>query len=189
MLTDEFSPRALATPRSGRDAMAAEDLGDAHVGNLKPEFESFALNPSVPPTGVLGSESEDQLSKLGIARVAATGWTEPVGGPLAADELAVPAEQCLRTWQQGRPSRFREQLTQTSEDHAITGLPSGFAHLALEDAELMAQSEDLGPKPDIRAGADEEQVSEEAEERIGEALKHKQILSSPWARSPGRWDG
>ena len=33
----------------------------------------------------------------------------------------------------------------------------------------MAQGEDLGPKADIGAGGDEEEVSEEGEERVGEA--------------------
>ena len=49
-----------------------------------------------------------------------------------------PAEQSLGTRHQSSPARLRQQPAAGSQEDAITRLPGGLAHLALQDTELMA---------------------------------------------------
>jgi hypothetical protein len=55
---------------------------------------------------------------------------------------------------------------------AIAGLPHWPPKLTLEDSELVAESQDLGPKLGVRAQADEDEVSKEADERVGDGEDH-----------------
>ena len=42
--------------RTNRDPMLAQDLGDAHVGDLEAELEGFDLDPTISPVGLVSSE-------------------------------------------------------------------------------------------------------------------------------------
>jgi hypothetical protein len=81
--------------------MLAQDLGDAHVGDLKTELEGFALDPTISPAGVLADEAEDQAPELQVTRAAAPMWAPAIGGPFASGEVAMPSEQGLRAGEQG----------------------------------------------------------------------------------------
>ena len=54
----------------------------------------------------------------------------------------------------------------------VSRLPGGLADSALEHAELMAEGKHLGAELGIGAGADEHEVTNEADELVGEAEKH-----------------
>jgi len=50
VLADELAPSAMASAAgSGWDALAAQDLGHAHVGDLEAELEHLTLDTSVAP--------------------------------------------------------------------------------------------------------------------------------------------
>ncbi len=63
-------------------------------------------------------------------------------------------------------------MAEGGEEEAIARLPVWLAELALEDAELMPEGEHLSPEVGIGAGADEAEVGEEADKRVGEAEEH-----------------
>ena len=101
VLADELAPTAGSAAGSGWDALAAQDLGHAHVGDLVAELEHLALDSAIAPRWVLPSEPEGQLSPLAMAS-RAWSWRAPgKGGPLAANQLAMPPEEGLRPGQQG----------------------------------------------------------------------------------------
>ena len=81
--------------------MLAQDLGDAHVGDLKAELEGFALDPTISPARVLAGEAEDQAPELQVRRATAPRWAPAIGGPFASEEVALPSEQGLRAGEQG----------------------------------------------------------------------------------------
>lgn len=84
--------RALAASRNRRDASAAQDLGHAHMRDLKAEPEFLALNAAVAPARVLSGQLKDQLPPPRVA-VRAWAWRASVeGGPFATDQIAMPAE-------------------------------------------------------------------------------------------------
>ena len=81
--------------------MLMQDLGDAHVGDLKAELEDFALDPTISPVGVLAGEAEDQAPEHQLTRAAAPRWAPAIGGPFASNEVAMPSDQGLRAGEQG----------------------------------------------------------------------------------------
>jgi hypothetical protein len=142
------------------------------VGDLEAKLERFALDPPIAPARVLPAEAKDQLPQLRIAGTAWTWRTLAKGAPLAADQIAVPAEQGLRTGQQANQLDRGEEPTEGGEYETIARLPGWLAELPLEDAELMAQHKHLSSELRLGAVADEENVSEEANERISKAQEH-----------------
>ena len=90
VLVDEVCPGAPTASGRGRDAAPAEDLGDAHVGDLEAELEQLALDSPVTPARVLTGEPKNELAQLGIPPPPA-GWSAEVGCPIRADQFAVPA--------------------------------------------------------------------------------------------------
>jgi len=66
------------------------------------------------------------------------------GGPLAVDQVQMPAKQGLWAGEEGAPCRPGEDAAGHGENDAIGGVPPQAGNLAFEDAELMTESEDLG---------------------------------------------
>jgi hypothetical protein len=147
--------------------VAAKDRADSEVGAAVAESQQFVLDAAVAPAGVLASEAEDELVELGGSQAASAGTTA-VGCPPAADEIAVPAEVGLGAGQEGEPGRPREDAAGGGEEDAISWLPARTADLAFENAELAAESEDLGTEPGVGMAADDEDLEEEADDRVGE---------------------
>ena len=73
----------------------------------------------------------------------------PVGGPFAADELAMPTEQRLGAGQERSPCRTGQ---------AVGGLPARPADLSLKHPKLMAEGQHLGTEPRIRPAADDQDL-------------------------------
>ena len=82
VLADELAPTAVASGAgSGWDALAAQDFGHAHVGDLEAELEGLTLDATVAPRWVLPSEPQDQLPSLAMASGALPRWASGEGGP------------------------------------------------------------------------------------------------------------
>jgi hypothetical protein len=70
-------------------------------------------------------------------------WPASAECPLPADQVAVPAQQRLRADQEGPPGRTRQETTEGGEDQPVAVPEAGPTDLSLEDAELMAEGENL----------------------------------------------
>ena len=104
------------------------------------------MDPAVSPFGVLAGQPEDQ----GLD-VPAGGWSAALaacglGGPAAADDVAVPAQDGVRGDQQPQSvaPRFRDHAEQDREQCPIRPVQFRAARLLpLKQSELMAQDQDL----------------------------------------------
>src|SRR6266540_1078694 len=109
--------------------------------NRDPETLELADDPFVSPVRVLPSETKDQLAERALEP-----WSPrpPVRVcPPAGDQLAVPAKQCLRLEQEGRPGRPGKRAAQRRQQRAICSCQLRPRGLAAEDRQLMAEDEDL----------------------------------------------
>ena len=185
MLANELAPGALAAAGSGREALATEDLADGEVRAAVAEAKEFALDAAVAPARVLAGEAKDELVEFG-RNLALSARTSAVSRPLAADEVAVPAEQSLRAGQQGEPSRSGKDAADGGEEEAIGGLPVWTTDLALEDTELVTESKDLGAEPCVGVAADDQDLEEEADGGVGEGAEHDPRASHR-RRARGAW--
>jgi len=67
VLAYEPVPGGLVTPRSRRNALAAQDPGHLRVGDPKAELERLTLNASVPPARILLGQPKNERPPLRIA--------------------------------------------------------------------------------------------------------------------------
>ena len=72
--------------------MATEHLADGEVGASVTELEQLARDAAVAPAFVLPGELQDEFVELAAGSGSLAARSSPVGGPLAADQLLVPAE-------------------------------------------------------------------------------------------------
>jgi hypothetical protein len=186
MLADKLAPRGVAAARSGREVVAAEQASDREVGAAPAKLEQFALDPAIAPARVLASQAEDQLIQL-ASECGPSARAGAEGRPLASDELAVPAEERLRLGEQRWPGAAREESAESGEEETIGRLPARAVDLALEDAELVAESENLSLEPELGLTTRKESVDEEADQGVEEGERHgRGIMAVPLARRPSR---
>lgn len=105
--------------------------------------------------------------ELGWSRTPA-GRTTAVCGPLAADEIAMPAKEGLGPRQEGGPERTREDAADGGEEDAIGVLPGWSVDLALEEAELVAEGENLGTELGVGVTAEDQDLEEESDDGVGQ---------------------
>jgi hypothetical protein len=84
----------------------------------------------------------------------------------------VPAEERLRAGEQGLPGVASEESAESGQQEAIDRLPAWTLNLALEDAELVAEGEDLRLEPEVGLTTGEEGVEEEADQGVEESEQH-----------------
>jgi hypothetical protein len=142
-LADELRPGALAAAWRGLQTVAPEDVADCAVRGAVAELEEFALDPAIAPPRVLLGHADDQLLTVGVLAGLVAGWPASVECPLPADQAAVPAQQRLRADQEGPPGRTGQETTEGGEDQPVAVPEARSTELALKDAELMAEGENL----------------------------------------------
>jgi hypothetical protein len=79
----------------------------------------------------------------------------------------MPAEEGLGAGQEGEPGRPREDAAGGGEEDAIGRLPAWTAGLAFEDAELVAEGEDLSAESGVGVTADDQDLEQEADDGLG----------------------
>jgi len=84
----------------------------------------------------------------------------------------MPAKQGLRAGQEGEPGRSGEDAAGCRKEDAIRGLPAWTADLALEDAELMTEREDLDAESGFGVDTNDQDDEEEADDGVGEGAQH-----------------
>src|SRR5215467_9605406 len=132
-------------------------LADGEVGASVTDLQQLACDAAVAPTFVLPGELQDELVELAGSRSLAA-WSSPVGGPLAPDQLSVPAEQGLGAGQQRLPIWPGQDAADGGQQEAITWLPAWPGDLSLEDTELVSEREDLGFEPGLGPAADDQDI-------------------------------
>jgi hypothetical protein len=95
-------------------------------------------------------------------------WSSPVGGPLAPDQLSVPADQGIGAGQERLPIRPWEDAADGGQEDTIGRLPAWAADLALEHTELVTQRQDLYCKSGFGPAADDEDLQREVDDGVEE---------------------
>jgi len=148
-----FSART-GLPSAGVDAAGLEDLPHGRRCDLYAESGQFAMDPAIPPVGVLTSQPSDQCPDVAPGRWPAGPAARGPGGPAAADDVAVPAQDGVRGDQQPQPlaARFRYRAEQDREQCPVRPVQFRAARLPpLQHGELVAQDQDLGDQPYLPA--------------------------------------
>ena len=86
----------------------------------------------------------------------------------------MPAQQPLRADQEGPPGRTRENPAESAEEQAVGRLEAGPMDLAFEDAELVAEGENLDLKCGFRLPAEDKEIEQRADDGVEEAQDHGQ---------------
>jgi hypothetical protein len=143
-------------PELGERVRAWRSIGQMY------HLHALASEDLVEDGGELGVTITKQVPCSEIAMGAAS-----VGRPLPMDEFAMPAEKGLRAHEPGGPGWPWEDSAQSGEEEAIARLPARAAYLALENGELLTESEHLSSEPELGLAADQQEIEDEADKGIG----------------------
>ncbi len=88
----ELRPIRAGTPGRGVDAMPLQDLPDRRGCDGDAEPGQFAGDPPVPPMLVIGRRAQHQADDVAVGRWSPWPLRFGFGGPAAADDIAVPAQ-------------------------------------------------------------------------------------------------
>jgi hypothetical protein len=88
----ELRPTRAGTPGRGGDAMPLEDLPDRRGCDRDAEPGQLASDPPVPPMLVAGRHTQHQADDVPVGRWSPWRLQFGFGGPAAADDIAVPAQ-------------------------------------------------------------------------------------------------
>jgi hypothetical protein len=148
--TQELRPCRHSPPRRGVHPGRVQDFPYRRRCYFHSQAGQLAVDPAAAPAGVLAGQPEHQCLD-----VPAGGWpARPAalgpGGPAAADDVAVPAQDRIRGDQQPQrlAPRFRYHGEQGREQCPVRPVQARAARLpSLRDGELVAQEQDLGGLP------------------------------------------
>ncbi len=153
-----------------------KDLPDGGGPDLVAESGEFAVDATVSPGRVLGSQAEDQgTDARGDGRSAGSGR---LGGPAAGDQLAVPAQDGGRgDDEQPEASAGREQSGEGGDQGAIGPAYSWTRRASsLEHGEVVAQDKDLDLLGGVGSGPQHDPVQELVEHLVDQPQRHQRIM-------------
>ena len=136
------------------------------------QLAQLALDAPVAPARVLLGQLHDQVMQLAAEDQSLAAPSSPVGGPLAVDQLPMPAQQRLRAGQQCSLCRPGQHTADSSQQQTISGLPARAPDLAFEYPKLVAQRQHLGAKLGVTTTADDQDFDQQTEQVVGEAVEH-----------------
>ena len=142
----EQRPGWPGPPRRGIDAGLLQDLPYRRRRDSYSQPGQFPVDPAVAPAGVLAGQPEDQGPDVPAGSRPAGLAAHGPGGPAAADDVAVPAQDRVRGDQQPQPvaAGFRYHAEQGREECPVRPVQLRAARLPpLQDGELVAQDQDL----------------------------------------------
>ena len=179
---EELRPGRADPAGRWAEASPSEHRGDGRCRDIDPELQELAPDPEVAPSGILPSQTKDQLLDRGIDGRA----TRPAGPASPTDrELSVPPDERVSADQEALPPVRREESGRRGEERPISGGEPGSHPSSPEDLQLMAEHDRLQiPLPEA---APNQQAKQTAEEPIPQSQEHGPSLD--WWRPAGEWRG
>ena len=152
---------------AGGTPVASEHVAHRRLRDRAAELDQLADDAPMAPAWVLAREAHDQSDHVRIERRSAR--SAPLVGPAAPDHPAMPAQQRLRpNSERLRPACTRENAAERSEQRPIARLVARTGRLSAQDAELVAQHEDLDLLALTRATEQDQQLEDPAKRQIQE---------------------
>ncbi len=146
--------------------MPPQQGADRGGGDRVPQLEQLAAAPLIAPAWVLLRELQDQVPRSGREWGASRPTAPAERGPLAADQLAVPAEEGL--WPDGErmPVGAGKATTEGSEDQSVARAPGDALRPAPQDAHFVAQGEELEVADGTAPAPEQGEVQEQEDKGI-----------------------
>jgi hypothetical protein len=146
--------------------MAAQHVARRGHRYPHPELGAFTGDAHVSPARVVPGQATHQLDRF-VAKPAALRSVRL--GPVAPDQLTVPAQQGGRRDEEDAPAITREKPGQHRQQATIGVVETGTRNLALQDRQLVAQHGDLDVLVvGLRADAERAQDTPQDQETHGE---------------------
>ena len=148
----ELRPGRVCSSRRGVDPGILQDFPHGRRRYLRSQADQLTVDPAVSPAGVLAGQPEDQGPDVPAGGRSAGLATHGPGGPAAANDVAVPAQDRVRGDQQPQPvpAGFRYHGEQGREQCPVRPVQFRAARLPpLQDGELVAQDQDLCGLPSL----------------------------------------
>jgi len=166
--TQEPLPAHARQPRSRPQASTSQDAPHGALPHPVTQLREFALDPPVPPTGVLLGQPDHQLADFLRYRRSARAVRK---APVTGDQAAMPIEQ--RGWgHQPEPAQFLRQHTPEGGEHRpIRPGQSRARNLTAKDSDLMAQHQDLCLLPALRPAQQYEPTEQQASRHEGSSSR------------------
>jgi hypothetical protein len=142
----EQRPGRTGPPRRGIDAGFLHDLPYRRCRDSYPQPGQFAVDPAVAPAGVFAGQPQDQGPDVPAGGRSAGLAADRPGGPAAAGDVAVPAQDRVRGDQQPQPvaAGFRYHGKQGRHECPVRPVQPRAARLpSLQDDERVTQEQDL----------------------------------------------
>ena len=136
---EELPPGRVRPPRRRAKLRGGKDPADRALPHAIAECKHFALDPAVPPGGILRGEADHQLADLDSDRRSARPVRE---GPLPGDQPPVPAQQRAGRHQPKSAQPAREP-GQRGKNRSVGPVQPGPTSLPTQHRHLMAQDEYL----------------------------------------------
>jgi hypothetical protein len=122
--------------------------------------------------GLIASQAQDEQAALGGETGASAPGTAGEHGPPAPDEIAMPAQQGLGADEEAEPGRAGQASAETCKRQTISRPPARPLDLALEDAQLVPEDQELEAEAGVRESAIDEGIEEQTEDVIKKSESH-----------------
>jgi hypothetical protein len=175
----ELTPGGAVPARRGAQASATQDRTDRGGRHDEPQALKLAFDAHAPPAGVVLGHAHDQRPELGPDGRASRPSLLFVG-PLAANELLVPAHQGGRGHEERRPALPREHPAHRRKKQPVPATQLGAFDLPTKHAQLVTQDQHL----DFGIRGDFDHPEGAADDGVEERVDHgDRMLRDHWCRS------
>lgn len=168
----ELAPRRTRPPRCRIEARALEDVAHRAWRHTDTSPGEFAADPLIAPRRVLAGQAQDRSTNVLPGGWAA--WTFPGVGPLAGNQVAVPAQQRRWRHEENAPRPARQQPRERRQQHPVPVAQIGPVHPASQHGDLMPEHEDLNLLGPITARKQDQELKDTAEDEVWDRPGHEQ---------------
>jgi hypothetical protein len=167
---EELSPCRSGPSRGRIETGGLEDLPDGGGGDRVPESDELALNASVTPGWILLGHLEHQGSDGRWGGWSA--WLSSWVGPVAGDEVGVPAQQRPGGDEPQSAQMRGQQPAQRAEDGAVDPGHGRAWVLSTQHGDLVAEHKDFDVLGCVAAGEQCQPAQQAGEQQVGESEGH-----------------
>jgi hypothetical protein len=175
----KLSPRRARPARRRINARSMQDLPHGRRRDRHAELRQLAMDPAMPPQGILAGQANDQAGDARGCRRPA-GLAPPARVVLAAGQLAVPGQQRRRrNGEDFAPAPAGEEPCQRGEPHPVGRLVPDPAGVPAQHRVLVPEHQQLSILRQVPAEHQDSQAEYPARQQIDDLEQHPASQPSP----------